>query len=314
MEHTPGRTRKLFFFVRSNRVFERIWGGCEGERGGSAARKFGWFEKREEGMVMKNCVYFVWAKNLLWKERERKRDRSGVCKRKKSFSQWRIRQVRVPDPWWRATRACTLMDTLWRSSLCTRREPYVHHLTLAVFSLFLSFLLCYLWVLYIYLIIYHLVSWKLIWISFSRQERKVSHFYFASILLKNFFMWPCFVQRAWRDLPHKRPRRFFLEFVLLASIVVLLMDSAHVAPEELLLKILRLCDDDDDEYEYESICCCMQWNLCISCCRDFILLGKTRNASTGRCWRLTDLSHLSSICWRILWFTHNRNATSWWNV
>jgi hypothetical protein len=24
LEHTPGRTRKLFFFVRSNRVFERI--------------------------------------------------------------------------------------------------------------------------------------------------------------------------------------------------------------------------------------------------------------------------------------------------
>jgi hypothetical protein len=61
------------------------------------------------------------------------------------------------------------MDTLWRSSLCTRREPYVHHLTLAVFSFFLSFFAIFEY----YLSIYHLVSWKLIWISFSRQERKV---------------------------------------------------------------------------------------------------------------------------------------------
>ncbi len=161
------------------------------ERGGSAARKFGWFEKREEGMVKKNYVYFVWAKNRLWKERERERererDRSGVCKRKKSFSQWRIRQVRVPDPWWRATRACTPMDTLWRSSLCTRREPYVHHLTLAVFSFFL----CYLWVLSIYLSIYLSSCVLKTHLDFLFQTRKKgSHFYFASILLKKFLCNP----------------------------------------------------------------------------------------------------------------------------
>lgn len=148
------------------------------ERGGSA-RKFGWFEKREEGMVKKNCVYFVWAKNFLWKETEK--DRSGVCKRKKIFSEWRIRQVRVPDPWWRATRACTPMDTLWRSSLCTRREPYVHHLTLAVFSFFLSLLS--LSTMYVCMYVSSCVLKT--HLDFLFQTRKKgSHFYFASILLK----------------------------------------------------------------------------------------------------------------------------------
>ncbi len=88
----------------------------------------------------RRIVCILCGRRIVCEKRERERDRSGVCKRKKSFSQWLIRQVRVPDPWWRATRACTPMDTLWRSSLCTRREPYVHHLTLAVFSFFLCYL------------------------------------------------------------------------------------------------------------------------------------------------------------------------------
>ncbi len=88
----------------------------------------------------RRIVCILCGRGSVCEKRERERDRSGVCKRKKSFSQWLIRQVRVPDPWWRATRACTPMDTLWRSSLCTRREPYVHHLTLAVFSFFLCYI------------------------------------------------------------------------------------------------------------------------------------------------------------------------------